>query len=216
MQCREAFRAEQTITSPTELDVLTHRASVVSTITSATAALEAMINEAYCDAVETNSSCIAQVPAEKRAQLAERWEREDFPRTHYSKILVKFDIAHLLITGKELNKADPRWCDALLVTRLRNHFAHFKPSWRTHGTPSGLSDESTELEKELKDRFPESPLCGAMNPFYPDKLLGHGCAEWSIVSAIAFADMFWSCIGVVPVYEAYREMLHTKLARSCG
>ena len=54
--------------------------------------------------------------------------------------------------------------------------------------------------------FPENPLAGSGNAFFPDKVLGYGCAAWAVMSALEFADNFWSSISVVPHYQAYRHM----------
>lgn len=195
-------------------DSLTHRARVLSAITSSVAALEAMINEAFSDAVESDSSCVAAVPTDKRAMMAALWDR-GIPRTARYGILEKFDIAHLVITGRGIDKSHQRWSNATWVVKLRNSFIHFEPSWRNHDTintpvTSDASDAFKKYEKALKGLFDENRICGTSNPFYPDKLLGHGCAEWSITSVLDFADHFWQNIGVIPVYDSYRHLLTTR------
>jgi hypothetical protein len=212
MFAREAYKTESTYdgTSDGEL-ALTHRARVVSAITSSAAALEAMINEAFEDAAEADGSCVATVPADTRAMMAALWDR-GIPG---AAILDKFDIAHLVITGGGLDKSHNRWGNVLWVVRLRNNFIHFKPSWQTHNTINAPatpvpSKGFERYERALKGRFAENQICGAGNPYYPDKLLGHGCAEWSIKSVLDFADHFWQSIGVVPVYDSYRHLLTTR------
>lgn len=213
MFAREAYKTESTYneTSDGEL-ALTHRARVVSVITSSAAALEAMINEAFVDAAESDGGCIAAVSSETRAKIATLWE---IPRTSRYAILEKFNIAHLLIAGRALDKSHHRWHNVAWVVRLRNDFIHFEPSWRTHNTINPVATPATsegfeKYERALKGQFAENQLCGSGNPYYPDRMLGHGCAEWSIKSVLDFADHFWQSIGVVPVYDSYRNLLTTR------
>jgi hypothetical protein len=62
----------------------------------------------------------------------------------------------------------------------------------------------------LQGKFNLNPLTGAGNPFYPDKCLGHGCAEWAVNSSIKFVDEFFEKLGSTPVFDHVREQLKTK------
>jgi hypothetical protein len=205
---REAFKAE-TGGSTDDETALSHRAFVISAITSSSAALEAMINEAFADAAESEGSCVAALSAEAREKLATLWR---VPRTSRYAILDKFDIAHLLITGHGLDRSHHRWANATWVVRLRNDFVHFEPSWQEHPLEGSTSPQGgiSKVQSALSGLFAENRLVGAANPFYPDRLVGHGCAAWSVASAIEFADHFWQSIGVAPPYEAYRHFLATQ------
>lgn len=184
--------------------MLVHRAYVVSAITSSAAALEAMINEAFSDAAEPNGSCVAALASDARGRLAALWR---VPRTSGYAILDKFDVAHLLITGKGLDRSHHRWRNAAWVIKLRNEFVHFEQTWQEHGA---RADEDIEkVERALSGLFPENPLAGAGNPFYPDRLLSAGCAAWSVSSALEFADHFWQSVAVTPPYQSYRNMFVT-------
>ena len=48
------------------------------------------------------------------------------------------------------------------------------------------------------------------NPFYPDKALGHGCAEWAVNTALAYADAVHTALGLKPIYDAMRKDLATR------
>jgi len=39
------------------------------------------------------------------------------------------------------------------------------------------------------------------NPYFPDKCLGAGCAEWAVVSAKSFADDFCSRLDIQANYQ---------------
>lgn len=200
---REALALETS--TPTNECLLVHRAYVISAVTSSAAALEAMINEAFVDAAETEGSCVASLSSDARSKLATMWA---VPRTSKFAILDKFDVACLLITGKGLDRSHHRWRNASWVVRLRNDFVHSEPSWKEHGLRP--EEDSEKVERALKGMFPENQLAGAANPFSPDKLLGYGCAAWSVNSALEFADHFWQSIGISPPYQGYRHFFATK------
>jgi hypothetical protein len=201
---RDALAIEKSVTV-TGIDLITHRAFVVASVTSAAAALESMINEIFCDANEPVGSCIAELSDEARGKLSTIWA---IPKTSSYPILDKFDVAHLLITGNGIDRSDHSWRNATWLARLRNEFVHFEPTWSIHSSqPSGPpQSDSNKFEKALRGMFPENRLTGSGNAFFPDKLLGHGCAAWAVESALAFADNFWSGINAVPQYETYRHM----------
>jgi hypothetical protein len=160
-----------------------------------------MINEAFADAAESEGSCVAALPSDARARLVTLWS---VPRTSSYAILDKFDVAHLLITGQGLDRSDNRWCNASWVVRLRNLFVHFEPEWQEHGQRAEA--DIGRVERALGSLFPVNPLAGAGNPYYPDRLLGAGCAAWSVQSALEFADYFWHSVAAPPPYHAYRHM----------
>ena len=91
------------------------------------------------------------------------------------------------------------------VIKLRNELIHFKPVWQEHG-PRDMKDQ-TKWEKSLSNQFAVNPLAGAANPYFPDKMLGHGCAAWCIDSVLAFSDQFWQSVGVTPIYESHRTLI---------
>jgi hypothetical protein len=184
---------------------LIHRAYVISAVTSSAAALEAMINEAFADAAEAEGSCIAGLTPDARSRLAVLWT---IPKTSRYAIIEKFDVAHLMVTGKGLDRSHHRWRNASWIVRLRNDFVHFEPTWQEHGEPAPKEPE--KVERALKGLFPENRLAGAANPFFPDRLLGYGCAAWALASALEFADHFWQNLGLSPPYQDYRHLLATQ------
>lgn len=199
---RESLALE--LSKPTDDRALLHRAYVVSAITNAAAALEAMINEAFADASESEGGCVQGLPIESRSKLAAMWA---VPKTSKFAILDKFDVAHLLITGQGLDHSHHRWRNASWVVRLRNEFVHFEPSWQQHGERS--QKEQGKIERGLKGVFAENAMAGTGNPFFPDKLLGYGCAEWSVRSVLGFADNFWASIGCQPPYQTHKHLFAT-------
>ena len=76
----------------------------------------------------------------------------------------------------------------------------------------GQEPESTAdyFEKVLYRKFATNPLAGKNVPFFPDKCLGHGCAEWAIMNSIIFTDEFFRRLGLPVPYEGIRDELATR------
>jgi hypothetical protein len=62
----------------------------------------------------------------------------------------------------------------------------------------------------LRKKFATNPLAAKNVPFFPDKCLGHGCAEWAIVNSIIFVDEFFRRLGLPVPYEGIRDELATR------
>jgi hypothetical protein len=187
-----------------------HRAHVLGAIIMAASALEAAINEFHSDAGEADGARIAVLTPAERSLLADMWER-GIPRTSRYPILDKFDIALALLRKGGLDRSHNTYRDVKHVVELRNEFVHYEPSWQTHDAmvaPSGADPH--RFEKALRGRFPDNPITGDGNPYYPDKLLGHGCASWAVQAVTSFLDRFYGVVGVEPTYERYRRWLTTE------
>ena len=69
---------------------------------------------------------------------------------------------------------------------------HYRREWveiRAGGAAVAHSETHAEkFELLLKDRFAENPLAGKNLPFFPDRCLGHGCAEWAVTTSLSFTD----------------------------
>jgi hypothetical protein len=155
MFAREAFQVERPSAGGTISDIafLTHRALVVSAITSSAAALEAMINETFADAGESVGGRVGSLSEDAQRKMDTLWS---IPRTKSYAILDKFDIGHLLVTGHGLDRSHHRWRNATWIVKLRNTFVHFEPSWQEHGASSMSAQESSaKVERALKGLFPE-------------------------------------------------------------
>src|SRR5205814_1294875 len=122
--------------------------------------------------------------------IAQMW---DIGSTERAQVLEKYDIMHTILAGKCIDRSRHEWRDVTTVIQLRNAFLHYKPKWVEHGPQL---DRKTPFG-ELDGRFAQNALSSSGNAFYPDKLLGHGCAQWCLGSAIAFTDKFCSDIGII-------------------
>lgn len=148
--------------------------------------------------------------------IGEKWKNEHyFDRTpvlgKYQKILE--------IGGKpQFDENDPVFLGVRDLIGIRNYLMHYRREWVTIPTggetehPSGNSPETQagRLEKLFRNRFRENPLAGKSLPFFPDRCLGHGCAEWAVVSSLAFTDRFFGDLGLPAPYDGIRNELLTR------
>jgi hypothetical protein len=176
-----------------------HRAYVTSTIFTAVAFMEAAINELFQDAADDHQSYITHLDDDLKITMTTTWndtkngkffksrnkatEREN--RKEPS-ILVKYQtMLDFAKVGIFLKNEQP-YVDAKLVIQLRNELVHYKPKI-FDGSPSH------EFEELLKDKFPLNPLITTLgNPYFPDKCLGYGCAQWAVDSCKNFVDTFFA------------------------
>jgi hypothetical protein len=89
---------------------------------------------------------------------------------------------------------------------LRNALSHPVPEWMPVRAPG------TALQRRFRAlvrRVEPSPLMTEAMPFYPYRLLGHGCAAWAADTAVAFIDQFCRTLGVPAPYEHVRSALQT-------
>jgi hypothetical protein len=182
-----------------------HRGLVVAAVISATSCLEACINELFSDADQPNLETLKPLPQSVRETMAGLWSL-DVPRTAKYSILQKYNIAYFIITSRKLDMSRNPAQDADSLIELRNALVHYEPSWQQHG----INDIRIvhKFEKKFRRKISrENKLTGGPNPFDPDKLLGYGCAKWSVETSIAFIDKFCADVGIVPPYDYLRKML---------
>ena len=180
-----------------------HNACAVSTVIISAAFLEAVINETFSDCSDAHGSeRIASLPG--RSIMGRLWKK-GIPRTASYSILDKYDIALELNEKPTFDVGASPYQDVKLLIELRNALIHYEPE-----TIVGHSDHEApqphKFEKRLKGKFPINTLTGLGNPFYPDKVLGAGCAKWAVSASIAFTDDFFHRLETTPIYEHVREV----------
>lgn len=195
----EARRIEKERNGTTPLD-LEHRAYVVNAIFSAAAFLEAAINELYQDAYDEHLAHIAPLSPAARESIAEFWKiiaGHDTRAGSRFGTHEKYWMALTLAGAEPLDTESDLYRNARLVIRLQNALVHYKPMTFTQIDTSGL-------DEELHGKFPLNPFTvdRAEAPFFPDKALGSGCAEWAVRSARAFAEAFFEELGIRPNYRS--------------
>jgi hypothetical protein len=185
---------------------LPHRATVVASIIAATSCLEASINELFCDAGQPNLSTLSSVASHRRELMASMWDI-GVPRTARYSILEKYEIALYLVKRRRLDNGRNPAQDVKCLVELRNALIHYEPEWQANVNDS--PNTATHIEKRFKSKkIPSNKLTlGNHTPFYPDLLLGHGCAKWSVKVAVSFIDWFCKELGIRPPYDHVRGML---------
>ncbi len=115
-------------------------------------------------------------------------------KSHIS-LMDKYQLALRFCEIKPFNECENPYQDANLVVRLRNTLIHYKPE-------SISPDRDHKLSKQLNGKFPQNGLMiKSGNPYFPDKLLGCGCAIWSWRSMELLADSFFQEISIEPNYK---------------
>lgn len=207
--CREAFGIEGSAPKDPPGELFTrHRAYVIGAVFAAVAFLEGTINQLFQDAHDDNLGYLKGLDARAIQAMAAMWGH-GVPRTARYPVLKKFEIALTLAGKPPLPSGGPAENAAALVT-LRNALTHYEPEWIKGDAIRAPADKPHKLETHLRGRFAENPLTSKGNPFYPDKALGHRCAEWAVTSALAYADAAHSALGLKPMYDAMRMAFATR------
>lgn len=177
-----------------------HRAFATGAILTAVAFLEATINEVLSDAVEDGS--LYGLKREQTTAIANEWRRVRakgrVPMTDKFKLVLRAVGHSGLSSGKT-------YFNMTLLVELRDKLVHFNPEW----TPL-TSVHPPPLEAKLMRKFAANQLADPGTLFFPDRCLGHGCAQWAVRSALEFTDAFFSKLGVPPRYELIRVRLRTE------
>jgi len=213
--CRLAFAIEHEYREAEEVPAdpgLRHEVFILNSVLSSVAFLESAISELYADAADE-----AYIFADEKHEallrlIGEKWNNtKNFDRapvlTRYQKILV--------IAGQPVfDEGDSAFANVRDLIEIRNHLMHYKREWVVvrDGRALEKSEETTtdKFEKVLRKKFATNPLAVKHVPFFPDKCLGHGCAEWAIINSIIFVDEFFRRLGLPVPYEGIREELGTR------
>lgn len=172
-----------------------HRAFTINSILSSVAFVEAAINEVFQDALDNHHFYIESLGKDKIELLADYWRMTEIEKKSHLSALDKYQLA-LRFCGREPFKKDENpYQDANLIIKLRNTLIHYKPE-------SFSPDKPHKLGNQLKGKFPENNLVSkSANPYFPDKCLGYGCANWSCKSMEKFTDAFFQKLGIEPSYK---------------
>lgn len=198
-QIEQKHRLQEAISSQ---DFSQHRAFVTGCVFSSVSFLEAQINEVFTDASEDKRDFIHQL-GDRILLFAEMW-RLDVPRTASFPILKKYEIALALAQRAPFDRGDIIYQDTKLLIRLRNALIHYEPLSST-----GNAKSSRDEEEKFRGKFALNPLTGSKTPFFPERCMGHGCAQWAVTTTIRFVDHFCGRIGIEPFFNSVRDSLAT-------
>lgn len=196
--------------SPDQL--LRHEAFILNSLFSSVAFLESTVNELYSDAADSAYFYTSERNEALLKNIGERWNNENyFDRTpminKYQKILEiaekpVFDEHHTTLSNIRN------------LLEIRNYLMHYRREWIViqKGRVTGAQKETRaeKFEKMLWNKFPENPLAHKSRPYFPDKCLGHGCAEWAVSNCLGFTDEFFLRLDLPAPYDGVKEELSTK------
>lgn len=173
--------------------------------------LEAQINQVFLKASRINAgglrSWLDGLDNEKVKFLGEIWDTKTLKVAESASVLDKYNLA-LRFLGKqtfENEKGQDPYQSANLLRKLRNALVHTKPEPQQIAPPV-----AGEMEKRYRNLFPESELFSRThNAYWPDKCLGYGCAQWSVSTALAFADEFFNRLEIKAQYDHARDSCKT-------
>jgi hypothetical protein len=213
--CRLGFEIEQMQGKngiPSSDTLLRHEVFILNSLLSSVAFLESTINELYADAADDACFFGDEKKEALLRTIREKWNNQkNFDRapliTRYQKILS--------IAKKPLfDENNPVFSDVRHLVEIRNYLMHYKREWVTvqNGKEAWNSEvtHAGKFEKMLKNKFPENPLAQKNQPFFPDKLLGHGCAEWGVLNSLEFTDEFFKKLELPAPYDGIKNELLTR------
>jgi hypothetical protein len=213
--CRLGYGIEKTCAPPGALSqeaILQHEAFVLNSVLSTVSFLESTINELYADAADDAYFFADGEHEALLRMIGEKWHNEkNFDRfpliSKYQRILT--------IAGKPpFEEGDQAYENVRTLIEIRNHLMHYKREWIVIRDPgaarNGEETTAEKFEKILRKKFAINPLARKNLPFFPDKCLGHGCAEWAIVNSVIFTDEFFRRLGLPVPYEGIRDELTTR------
>jgi len=213
--CRLGYLIEQEYRGiqdvPAEIQ-LRHEAFILNSVLSTVAFLESTINELYADATDEAYFFADEKHEALLRLISEKWKNEkNFDRapmlTKYQKIL---DIA-----GKPIfEDGDQAFANVRELIEIRNYLMHYKREWvevqKRGEIRHGKETAGERFEKVLRAKFAVNPLAQKNLLFFPDRCLGHGCAEWAIVNSIILADEFFRRLDLPAPYAGIRDELATR------
>jgi hypothetical protein len=169
-----------------------HRSYIIGTLFSSIAFLEATINEIFQDAMETETGYLISFNHVHRMEIIDFWEKNQ-----RASMIEKYNELLRIITGNTLNKGMEPYQSIKVILDFRNKLTHYIPTWISHS-------ETYKYESFLKNKFPLNNLSFETDPFYPDRLLGAGFAQWVLSNCIKFADDLFYKIDIEPQYASVK------------
>ena len=164
--------------APVTDDSVRHRSYVTGAILSAAGFLEASINELYLE-LHARSEKRTRLPKRVLAVLGRFWS--DIER---APVLHRYQTVLMVADAERFDERRAPFQDADSLMKLRDALVHFRPE-----RPESRRRQRT-LEQRLQNRFEPNPIAPADSPWFPDRCLSAGCAEWAVQAADEFSNAF--------------------------
>jgi hypothetical protein len=168
------------------------RSQAMTSIFFATAFLEALVNDVVLDLVDPKGPTARTdgLPHSAIPAFHQLWKRE-----RRLGILGKYQRALSAVGKPQYDaKRNPAKGVQLLVD-LRNHFMHHQPEWQDVDAEHHF-EHALKRAKVVENQQP----IGA--PWFANKALGAGLADWSCDIATRFANSWWTRIGLKGKFDA--------------
>jgi hypothetical protein len=191
--------AEEQLLNDGDLD-RRHRSHAITAVLSAVAFLEAFINAIWQDAADSEPGKHIHytdgISDDAMATMRELWTgKEDAERM--LSLLGKYQIALVCAGHQRMDPGDEPFQSGDVLLKLRNVLVHFKPQW--HWTDDDLKFVRRLKDKITRERENRQPIG---QPWFPNKALGAGCADWACESSIAFAKAWHQSMGLTHDFDA--------------
>ena len=178
-----------------------HRSLAITAVFFGAAFLEALVNEVILDVINPPpggpSARVEGIPADPNtiAAFEDIWKRERRlgPLGKYRETLAA--VAVNRATARPFTETRDPYRSAKLLIRLRNYLVHFTPETQDIHTDH-------EFETEFKNARIVENQQGIGLPWFPNKALGAGLAQWACDSSSRFAKSWWGRIGLRRSYDA--------------
>lgn len=217
--CRLAYAIEQEFREAglvSDDARLRHEAFSLSAVLSSVSFLESTVNELHADATDEEFSAIDEKHGALLRTIGREWHNaKNFDR---APMLTRYQTILAIAGQPGFDEGDSAFANVRILLAIRNHLLHYSREWvvirhrQVPGQVPGQGPESTAdyFEKVLNHKFAVNPLAGRLVPFFPDRCLGHGCAEWAILNSIIVTDEFFRRLGLPVSYEGIRDELGTR------
>ena len=213
--CRLGYAIEQEFREadvvPPEIQ-LRHEAFILNAVLSTVSFLESTVNELHADATDEEYSALDDKHGTLLRTIGNQWKNtRNFDR---APMLTKYQTILAIAGQSGFDDGDQAFANVRILTEIRNHLLHYTREWvvlRSRRAPGHEAESTADyFETVLFRKFATNPFAAKSVPFFPDKCLGHGCAEWSIVNSLIFTDEFFRRLGLPAPYEGIRDELGTR------
>jgi hypothetical protein len=168
------------------------RSQAMASIFFAAAFLEALVNEVILDLVDQKgpTSRTAGLLHSAIPTFRQLWRRE-----RRLGILGKYQQALSAVGKPQYDERRDPAKSVLLVVELRNHFVHHQPEWQDVN-----AEHHFEVALRRAGVAPNQQPLGA--PWFTNKALGAGLADWSCDVTTRLANSWWRRMGLRGRFDA--------------
>ena len=213
--CRLGYAIEKDYAKTGQISpeaLLSHEAFILNSILSSVAFLESAVNELYSDAADNAFLSADEKNGAVLQKIREQWNNEkNFDR---APLLTKYQKILAFANKPSFAETDPAFLNVKNLIEIRNFLMHYRREWvvlaKSRKHRDGHETGGFKFEETLKHAFKENPFAHKNRPFFPDKCLGHGCAEWAVINSLVLTGEFFSRLGLPAPYDGIKNELLTR------